>query len=433
MTKNCLFHTVSGGCASTFKPEHIIQKGLGGSLKSSELICSTCNKSFGDNLDHVLTKFFRDILGVLSPLLSGDLKDKKQHTKSLNSSTPLTIEPGGHVKVRGISKTTNENGVLTEIRGPLGASKSKFEEIAGRRADSFEDSFEKDDYLHVFSINELLIRAILLDLIEILRYATIHLGIPDIANHKFLEETKRWIRNGTNSSDFPPRRVPFAPISDMLDISFGACMFSHRLAVIYDQKQAKIIFSAQFVNTMPFVVILHDARIGNSSLSILYQKVLIDDAKLQDTLHTTRKPVIDYKDLEWARFIGTPDGQNFALCKFWQEYVRQYRKALYELDMRSDDTLCKEVEKYKIKHTTKTRPEAVTNIILDLMEDRYLHSPQLEEIKTATYDITQSKMNVNNWDDENIIKDIMSVYRICLKAIASNNSFGYPDKIRLIG
>ncbi len=138
MTRNCLFHTVSGGCASTFKPEHIVQKGLGGSLKSSDLICSTCNKYFGDNLDHVLTDFFREVLGVLSPLLPGDLKDKKLYTKSLNDSTPLTIEPGGHVKVRRISKTTNANGVLTEIRGPLGASKSEFNKIAGRRADSFE-------------------------------------------------------------------------------------------------------------------------------------------------------------------------------------------------------------------------------------------------------------------------------------------------------
>lgn len=368
---------------------------------------------------------------MLSPLLPGDLKDKKQHTKSLNSSTPLTIEPGGHVKVRGISKTTNENGVLTEIRGPLRASKSEFEEIARRRADSFEYSFEKDDYLHVFSINELLIRAILLDLIEILRYATIHRGIPDVANHKFLEEAKRWIRKGTNSSNFPPRRVPFAPISDMLDISFGACTFSHRLAVIYDQKRAKIIFSAQFANTMPFVVILHDARIGNSSLSILYQKVLIDDAGSQDTFNTTRKPVIDYKDMEWARFIDTPDGQNFALCKFWQEYVRQYRKALYELDMRSDDTLCKEVEKHKIKYTTKTRPEGVMSIIRDLVEDRYLHSPHLAEIKRTAYDIMQSKLDVNNRDDENIVKDIISMYRICLKAIATNNHYGYPDKIIL--
>ena len=433
MTKNCLFHRVSGGCASTFKPEHIVQKGLGGSLKSSDLICSTCNKYFGDNLDHVLTKFFGDILLVLSPLLPGALKDKKQHTKSLNNSTPLIIEPGGYVKVRGISKTTDENGVLTEIRGPLGASKSKFEEIAGRKADSFEYSFEKDDYLHVFSINELLIRAILLDLIEILRYATIYRDIPDVANHKFLEEAKRWIRNGTNSSNFPPSRVPFAPISDMLDISFGACTFSHRLAVIYDQKRAKIILSAQFVNTMPFVVILHDARIGTSSLSILYEKVLIDDAKLQDTFYTTRKPVIDYKDLEWARFIGTADGQNFALCKFWQQYVLQYRKAIYELDMRSDDALSKEVEKHNIKYTTKTRPEALTSIINDLVEDRYLHSPHLAEIKRTAYDIAQSKLNVNNRHDGNIMKDIISMYRICLRAIAANNRYGYPDKIRLKG
>jgi len=345
MMKNCLFNAVSGGCSSTFNPEHIIQEGLGGSLKSSNLICSTCNKYFGDNIDHVLTNFFREILMVLAPLLPGNLKHKKLYTNSLNSSTPLTIEAGGHVKVRKISKKTNEDGLLTEIRGPLGTRKSDFNKITGRKADSFEYSFEKDDYLHIFSINELLIRAIVLDLVEILRYATIHKGIPDIANHKFLEDIKRWIRNGTNSSNFPPRRVPFAPISEILDISFGACTFSHRLAVVYDQKQAKIIFSAQFVNTMPFIVILHDAKIGKSFMSVLYQKVLIDDATPQDTFHIIRKPAIDYKDLEWTRFIGTPDGQNFALCKFWQEYAQQYRKALYELDMRSDDTLYKEIKK----------------------------------------------------------------------------------------
>jgi len=29
------------------------------------------------------------------------------------------------------------------------------------------------------------------------------------------------------------------------------------------------------------------------------------------------------------------------------------------------------------------------------------------------------------------MKDIISVYRICLKVIAANDRYGYPDKIRL--
>jgi len=367
---------------------------------------------------------------VLSPLLPGNLKDKKQYIKSLNGLTPLTIESGGHVKVGRILRTFNENGVLTEIRGPI-SSKSEFDKIAGKKADSFEYSFEKNDYLHDLSINTLLIRAVVLDLVELAKYATIHQGILDLANHKFLEELKRWIRNGTNSSNFPPKRIPFISISEMLDISFSACTFSHRLAVVYDQKQAKIIFVAQFVNTMPFVVILHNARIGKSSFSILYQKVLIDDAKQQDTFHITRKPVIDYEDLEWARFIGTPDGQSFALYKFWQVYAHQYRRALYELDMRSDDTLKKEMKKHKIKHKGKAKSEIITSIVGDLLEERYLYSTNLPEIQRTAYDIMQSKLPINGKDYKGSVKDIISAYRTCLKAIAADDRYGYPDKIRL--
>lgn len=430
MTKSCLFHTINDGCGSKFKPEHIIQEGLGGSLKSSEIICADCNKYFGDNVDPVVTGFFKEILLVLSPLLPGDLKRKKLYTESIRDSTPLLVAPGGRVEVRKISKRrVDEDGDMIEIKGPLGAKRSDLERIAGARAQSFERCFEKDDYRINYSINEVLVRAIMLDLLEILKYATIQQKIPNIANHPCLEDLKRWVRHGTQSWNFPPKQVPFAPISDLLDILFSPCTFSHRLAIIYDHKMSKMLFSAQFVNTMPFVVVLDEVIIDKTSLSVLYQKVLLDDAKSKDSLNTIEQAEINIADLEWRKFsTATKEAQEFALREFYKEYSRRLGKAHYELDMRSCHTLCKDIRDYQIKYKTVKQSEAVINTICDLVGSRYIHSPYLNEIKGIAHDITKSRFYINSRESQYTLEDIISIYRDCLKAIAANKGYGYPEK-----
>lgn len=75
MSKTCLLNNVSGGCGSEFKFEHIIQEGLGGSLKSADIVCSRCNGVFSRELDQEIVDFFLLIRDVLSPLLPGSLKN----------------------------------------------------------------------------------------------------------------------------------------------------------------------------------------------------------------------------------------------------------------------------------------------------------------------------------------------------------------------
>ena len=67
MSDDCLF------CGSTLgeetKDQHIIPKGVGGSLRTDQVTCSACNETFGDTIDLDFAQKYQWLLVHLPPEL----------------------------------------------------------------------------------------------------------------------------------------------------------------------------------------------------------------------------------------------------------------------------------------------------------------------------------------------------------------------------
>lgn len=281
----CLFFEENSNCNNVASKEHIIQQGLGGTLSSPDIICGNCNNYFSDCLDIELIRLYEPIMKVLSPLLSGRLKHKKKKAKLTSSAgEECDIEyVGGAANLAKIHKEYSSDGRLESIFAPSSVSRKTLQEIAKAHGvkgetfnevpltEQFPDAVEKTP----LAITPGVVRAILLDILELADYVSTAQDFPNIARHSSLKDLRFSIRMQP-SKQFPPRgiTVPFASVSDLLDDLFEPSTFSHRLAISFDYKSKVLILVAQFANTMPWVFVLENIVVNSSSLSVLYKRKL---------------------------------------------------------------------------------------------------------------------------------------------------------------
>ena len=98
--EHCLFFQEYENCNS-FSKEHIIQKKLGGSLASENLICRNCNNYFSQALDNELIKLYKPILINLAPIIGGYLKKTFMDIDPSKELLPIKVKAGG---VAGLKK-----------------------------------------------------------------------------------------------------------------------------------------------------------------------------------------------------------------------------------------------------------------------------------------------------------------------------------------
>ena len=426
--QQCLFFQENDNCNDTATVEHIIQKGLAGTLSSPNIICANCNNFFSQNLDIQLTELYEPIIKILSPFLSGKFKLKKKGTKlTSGESEQYDIEYfRGTANLSKIYKRYSYNGQL-EIIAPCSYSREKLEEIAKSEGAGRTKIFKTAPLTEIFpkakekvclNVNPILIRAILLDLLELAYYVSVTGNFPNIAKNHCLDELRLWIRTGeTSKSSFLKDTFPWcAPVSDLLDSLFKPSTFSHRLVICFDHKSKVLILVAQFVNTMPWVFILENIVVNSQSASILYQKALIDG---EDQLLTNKNCVLDIRDIRWCKFsTGTHDAIKFAKTKWEQEYKNQNARAHYEVDLRNDSFINEKLTYYTDNCHSETNPSV--GAIVKLIKNRYQESQYIEDILEIT-----KKKALEEWNNRgNQKKRRILLYRECLKVIKSK--FGYP-------
>ena len=249
------------------------------------------------------------------------------------------------------------------------------------------------------------------------------LGFPDIATHDCLREFRYFVRNGIRQSGFL-RYCYYAPISDLIEPLFEPSVFSHKLVVSYHDAYKSLILSAQFVDTMPWLIVIDNINLHSSSVSLLHKKALIGG---YDQTFIEHRAVLSPKAIEWRTFsTRTRDAVNFSRIKFLQSYLHQHGRAVYERDMRSDEciseTLCNRVEKYQ---GSESHPEV--KAITEVIEIRYCKSRYIDNIKKQTY-----KMALSLWEDKQPNnrkkrEKTLDIYRDCLKYVANN--YGMPETI----
>jgi len=424
----CLFFHESNNCNNISANEHIIQQGLAGTLSSSDIICANCNNFFSQNLDVHLTKLYEPIIKILSPLLSGRLKHKKKTTKlTSEDSEQYDIEyVEGTANLKKIEHIHSPNG-QHKIIAPNSVPREKLEEIARKKGykntcfikapltEIFPNAIEKG----CLNVTPFLMRAILLDILELADYVAVTNNFPNIAKHRCMNELRLWIRTGCSSKQFPLINIfNFAPVSDLLDSMFKPSTFSHRLVIFFDHKSRVLILVAQFVNTMPWVFILENIVVHSCSVSILYKKALLDG---EDQLLTNRnRAVLDISDIRWRKFsTATTYALEFAKTKWEEEFKTQNARAHYEFDLRNDSFINERLTYYT--NSCHDKNSAPIDAIVKLMQNRYQGNQYLADILRITKKkVLEEWTNSGNQKNQQVL-----LYRECLKEI--KGKFGYPD------
>ncbi|MGA2092072.1 MAG: HNH endonuclease [Sedimentisphaerales bacterium] len=434
-SQQCLFFNESAICNNYFKKEHIIQKGLGGTLSSPEIICSNCNNYFSQELDVSIEKIYAPIIKILSPFISGKLKYKKYKTKLVSGKAGqdgIDIEyTGGVANLEKIKPVINPKGQLEEIIGPSSVPKDKIENIARRKGAqniSFETRLITEAYpdaidASYFDVNSSLIRAILCDILELAYYGYIKKIFPNIAMHHCLSNLRLWVRTGRATTRILTKDIcsELAPISDLLDQIFEPSTFSHRLGISYDCKSKALILFAQFANTMPCVFTFEDIPVHSHSVSILYKKALLDGT---NQLFTLDYGTLNIHDIKLRTFsAATKESREFAKAKWLQEIHTQRERVHYEYDLRIDDFIKQRLVYYIKELLNKTKTPEIDAIVRRIQE-QYQESQHLKDIlditKKKALEIWAHPCFANNQRDQKLL----CVYRECLKYI--KNKYGYP-------
>lgn len=432
--KNCIFHQECDECNDVIKDEHIIQRALGGSLSSKKIICAACNNYFSNTLDRKLTGLYAPIMDVLAPLLPGRLKTRTRRVKSLGGSQIKFVSSGG-ATVDGVQKKYDEKGRLKEILAPESYSRQQLEAIAkklgcniqntsfsatllgDRPTEGYYQSCVKVDHLAI-------VRAVSLDILELVRYATVELDFPAIAAHTSLRGLRNLIRNGMWS---PSCRLTYcycASIADLVEPLFKASVFSHKMVVSYDRRARSLIIAAQFVDTMPWLIVLEGLNIHSQSISLLHKKALVEG---DDQLFVAQKAVLTTRSIQWRTFSrATSYADSFARIKFLQSYCEQYGRAVYHCDMRDSKeisrTLCNRIVKYRKKETCP-QVGAITQVI----GIRYCWSPHLGNIKEKLHELALSLWNSDQFQDRTESERTLEIYRLCLQRVVSE--YGMPKTL----
>lgn len=436
---DCIFYPESNGaCDDRAKPEHLIQEGLGGSLSSSDLICSACNGFFGERVDPCIVDFYRPIISHLAPLLPGRAKKKAVSAKSTVESDSLRVSAGGVVDWTKISRRYGDQGALIEVVGPAGTPESLLRDIVSREGgDPSEFKFCDDatvssvlaqpEYTVTFALDANLARAVCLDLLEFLRYSTLRVGLPDLARETGLATFRCAIRQTTSYFDDRAREVPFAPIEDLLESLFQPCVFAHRLAISFDPSHAVLVLAAQFVDTMPWVFLIESPFAHPDPFTFLYKRALVDGEN--EFLHSDTVE-LSAADVRWRQFGSSVGAIRFAQQKFMQAYFETQGRAVYELDMRSDAELLETFARHSDYHRSQQTKDPVVAAIIDTMRSRYRTSIYLDDVLQRTQDIVHSE-GLDAAQTAGAGGELLRVFRLCLGEI--KKTYGLPDSVRRIG
>lgn len=95
--------------------EHIIPKGLGGSLATTKTVCSGCNEGLGKDVDELFVKRYHLLLNCLQPALWGSIKAPEVTGEILGERR--TFEAGFRPRER-IKVTINSNGKPVRFSAP---------------------------------------------------------------------------------------------------------------------------------------------------------------------------------------------------------------------------------------------------------------------------------------------------------------------------
>jgi hypothetical protein len=340
MSFSCLFADVSPRCAGRTR-EHTIPEALGGTRKSRDSICDSCNHYFGNVLDPILSHLFEPVLHQLGPIISGPMRHKVVMAKTMNMGLPLRLEAGG---VAGLRKVVEriENGkrVLYGPRRDLVEKVAKARGIPMGRLEQapLPEHARGDVPEHVVKLGESITQAATKILFVVLDDQCQRLGAPAYARHPALVHMRRDIRN--EAPRWFIRRGGSHPIfdaADLLDDYFGranALSFWNRTVVVYDGRQRRLAALLQVASTVPLGFHL-TVDLGPASFTFSFAKDLLRPAAPIESFK--RKVVVDPVRISERRFLCTTQHAiEFGFRQMQASIADVHGRAVVALDLRTD-------------------------------------------------------------------------------------------------
>lgn len=406
----CLFG-VESGCCTDDKDEHIVQKGLGGTLKSDKVICGVCNARFSSETDPQIAELFRPILELLSPLMSGGLKTKVL-TGISKSGAKYRIGAGGVVELTSPLFVPESNGVAAYFPDRMSP-----EQADARIHADYGIVEKRPAFATIAEIAELLrpsrrllfdgdvVRAALCDLLELLELASKTGKVPS-ARIPELQQVRRTVHFGFRDERQAYDMYRFADLERELTALFQPAEFAHRLVVSYSNHLKLLTFTAGFADTLP----LHfqmPMTIWPDDFTVRYMKSLVGGA---DEFEITSTFAWSEYLLKWRPFGTDPGRLRHARLEFFKSHHASRRRALYMLDMKADSSLNDSLRR-SIDRGLSGR-EAIQEVLLS----KYAAHPNVPAIACELQQIVPASVEA---------EELLPTYRSALRMV--KDAFGYPE------
>lgn len=334
-------------CTSATSQEHIIQRGIGGTLESDVVLCGECNNQLGTSVDSHLTETYFPIIHALRPFLPAKTSAITRSARSTASTLPLKVSGGWVTEATKVQWQYDEAGKITGVVGPAGQLEAmkNIAKLRGLNDLTFETGpitvFFPDDLIErVRTFDEHVPRAAAKCVLGCLDHFSLSSGRSSQARTPELANAREFVRNGRQVGAFRPLKCHFYDAEDLLDaiVKEHDGTFTVRVVISYSRADATLVGAFCLGRTMPFVFELSSATSGAADWSLIVSKSLRRNADTEASWKDAC--VLRNDDFKWRSFVApSREAIGFGLRKFYEAIDDETGRAIAFADLNSDDEI----------------------------------------------------------------------------------------------
>jgi hypothetical protein len=352
MKVGCLF--CGGALDGTTKTQHIIPEGVGGTLRTKEVTCTTCNETFGNGIDKIFAQKYQWLLVHLPPELVQGYTPPKLAAETADGN-PVWVLPGYRPEDRHFEVKYEKDSRTLHIRAPneelLKKMMSKHKAEEQKTWKAWEDPGQARFGTEVFMGPEHY-RATAKISLEILDLVGLENGFRNAVRDGGIQSAVDYVRDGKDNAVFNPqnRRVFSQAGRNWIEGAFttlGAPQspFHHRIWLNADSASGMLIGIVGILDTDYFGFVLSNNWKGDS-FEYLYQRSPIAGTQ-PDWRKLNRPHTIPVSVAQIDGFKVLPERAETDL-------IGAYRKRLMDFaeyrEMKADGFLSEEFAYHLTKH-----------------------------------------------------------------------------------
>ena len=406
---NCLFRNESPNCKGE-SSEHLINDCIFGSLKSTNVICASCNNHFGNTIDRDLCRFFSPFSSLLSPVTVG----KKQFLDYVITSTGTQAElrEGGSVRPKkSIIRRNPSDGkklfiferdsmdIVTEKILPNEYPNSNYE----IGLTDISEEIGPLVFTNKYNFRNVL-RAVLLSLLEIQRYMEINYpNVLRLTDRSGLALIRRFVRLDE------PARIPWMPIGGFRGIIqeiLSKRKFAHSTIIASGTNNDRLVLVASYFGIKPFFFRIWNAGIERS-FTYAYQKDLLSGDVDWRISSDCLVPEIEFKG---PPILSTWDAVDFATNLLSNSMNEVYGRARIHVDLHDSNQASELQNEFSVLGAG-----SVADLVQKAVMSRYEHHEESASVRVFLYECLRKRK----------LKDFASSFRDTIRKVVQR--FGVPE------